>query len=135
MCSSDLREFTESSLADVEAAPRVIPDVPSRPAVAEVPATCAPRNAAASPPGEEALSPIEGLAKLVEPPIGILRDLETSSESDPEADSLDDVVSTEGAPSAASVTPIAPAPIRINPPRDLALRHGVRVSQIGRAHV
>jgi S-DNA-T family DNA segregation ATPase FtsK/SpoIIIE len=125
---SDGREFTTSASADVETVLPMVRDVPKRTPFVEVPASFGPRTAANTPLAAEAHTPLDGLPKLVEPPIGIPRDVDTSNEPDPQADSLDDAFSDAGALADSSVATIAPAPIRINPPRDLALHHGGRVN-------
>ncbi|MFN9373081.1 MAG: DNA translocase FtsK 4TM domain-containing protein [Planctomycetaceae bacterium] len=87
--------------------------------------TRTPASAAAA---EETLPSLEGPPKLVEPPIGVVRDLASAAGSNPEEEPLASPDSVDDELSASPPTATTPAPIRINPPRDLSLHQGARVS-------
>jgi len=110
-------------------APTSSPEIPAGAPLVEVPVSSfVTRPPASTPAAEENFPALEGLPKLVEPPIGILRELEPPDKSNLRDDPLAeaDSVEEEHTPSPPATT--TPAPIRINPPRDLTLQQGVRVS-------
>jgi S-DNA-T family DNA segregation ATPase FtsK/SpoIIIE len=127
--ASDDEDFVTHSADEGESGPTGIPAVPIRMGVADVLVTSsAPSPAIAPNPAVEAFPALEGLPKLVEPPIGTPRDLETPDDPDAVEDVHDILSSPPGEAGTASSAPVPAAPIRINPPRDLALHQGGRVS-------
>jgi S-DNA-T family DNA segregation ATPase FtsK/SpoIIIE len=120
-------EFVKPSQVDVAEVPTLSPEVATVSPAVDVPVSSF-ATQTPTPSVDQALPALEGLPKLVDPPIGMPREVDRDEDLDPPEDLLDEAVSELEEVSSAPSVPLAPAPIRINPPRDLALHPGVRVS-------